>query len=62
MDGLVSTGNKISLHNIKKNFFFPKKYFDLFYQHSYFASVEKGISCDVDQALYFNLLLFKRSL
>jgi hypothetical protein len=61
MDGLVSTGNKISLHNIKKNFFFPKNFFHLFYQHLVFDGVEKRPSSLITPPFFFPLLLFKRS-
>ncbi len=33
MDGLVSTGKRISLHNIKNNFFHKEKFFNKFYSH-----------------------------
>lgn len=33
MNGLVSTGNVISLHNIKNKFFYQKKLFEVFYSH-----------------------------
>ena len=33
VDGLVSTGNRNSLHNIKYNFFYIKKFFDKNYSH-----------------------------
>jgi hypothetical protein len=33
MDGLVSTGNKISFHNIKYNFHYQKNFLIKFYSH-----------------------------
>lgn len=33
VDGLVSTGKVNSLHNIKNNFFYLKKYSKEFYSH-----------------------------
>jgi hypothetical protein len=33
VDGLVSTGNRNSLHNIKYNFFYIKKFFGKNYSH-----------------------------
>jgi len=33
LDGLVSTGKRNSLHNIKNNFFYSKKFSNKFYTH-----------------------------
>jgi hypothetical protein len=33
MDGLVSTGKRISQHNIKYNFYYPKNIYHKFYSH-----------------------------
>ena len=42
LDGLVSTGKRISLHNIKNNFFYQKKIFNIFYAH-FIKVVEKAL-------------------
>ena len=36
LDGLVSTGKQISLHNIKNNFFYSKKKSNKFYAQFFF--------------------------
>jgi len=43
MDGLVSTGKQISLHNIKNNFPYLKKFSNKFYSH-FFLACGKGAS------------------
>ena len=41
MDGLVSTGNQISLHNIKNNFLYLNNFSNIFYSH-FFLNCGKG--------------------
>jgi len=42
LDGLVSTGKRNSLHNIKNNFFYSKKFSNKFYTH-FFSTCGKQL-------------------
>jgi hypothetical protein len=55
MDGLVSTGKQISLHNIKNNFLYLKKFSHKFYSHFFLACGQCA-----GNALFQNLAHFRQ--